>query len=111
MFLPVFIIKSPARFTVKHEIGRNKILIRRIKPVFALVDKRKFPFFQVEITRKIPYYSENPYGKETIDYNYLFKVTGFCKVSEINITSQVATTDELNTIINLLREGVYINEN
>ena len=86
---------------------QNNNIINNLSAVFmANVDTP-----QVEITRNIPYYSENPYGKETIDYDYLFNVTGFCKVSEINITSQVATTDELNTIINLLRDGVFINEN
>lgn len=65
----------------------------------------------LEITRNIPYYAEgNIFGKETIVYDKINAVTGYCEVSEIKLNTN-ATNEERKTIIDLLKEGVFINEN
>lgn len=63
----------------------------------------------IEIVRNIPYYNENIFGKETIDYCVIGTKTGYIKVSDV-VLNCTATVEEKEEIEQLLKEGVFINE-
>lgn len=64
----------------------------------------------VEIIRNRPYNIETVFGNETIDFGVIGDYNGFIKVSDVVLNSS-ATNEEKNEIIDLLKEGVTINEN
>lgn len=64
----------------------------------------------IEVTRNIPYFdNENIFGKETVDYEMLGNCIGYIEVSDCKLET-TATNDEKDDIINLLKQGVFINE-
>lgn len=64
----------------------------------------------VEVVRNIPYNVNSVFGNETIDFGTLENYIGYIKVSDIMLNIS-ATNDEKNEIENLLKNGVFINEN
>lgn len=62
----------------------------------------------LEITRNIPYTSENITGKKTFEYIKLIEITGYCEVSEIELIS-TATNEESEEISSILKNGIFIN--
>lgn len=64
----------------------------------------------VEVIRNKPYNVETIFGAETIDFGVIGDYNGFIKVSDVVLNSS-ATNEEKNEIIDLLKEGVTINEN
>ncbi len=72
------------------------------------VQKSLFDTAQIEIVRNIPYFSNNIYGKETIDFDYINTVNGYCEISDIDLRT-TATNDEKTEIESLLKQGVFIN--
>jgi len=63
----------------------------------------------VEVIRNRPYNIETVFGNETIDFGVIGDYNGFIKVSDVVLNSS-ATNEEKNEIIDLLKEGVTINE-
>lgn len=63
----------------------------------------------VEVIRNRPYNIETVFGNETIDFGVIGDYNGFIKVSNVVLNSS-ATNEEKNEIIDLLKEGVTINE-
>lgn len=61
----------------------------------------------IEVVRNIPYFTSDIYGKETIDYNYINTVKGYCEVSKIELSTS-ATDIEIQAITELLKAGVII---
>lgn len=61
----------------------------------------------VEVTRNIPYYTQDIFGKETIDYCLLSEISGYCEVNRIELETS-ATNDEKSMIINILEDGIFI---
>ena len=61
----------------------------------------------IEVTRNIPYYVDNIFGKETVDYCLLSEVSGYCEVNRIELETS-ATNEEKSMIVDLLNDGVYI---
>lgn len=64
----------------------------------------------IEVIRNKPYNVETVFGSETIDFGVIGSYNGFIKVSDVVLNSS-ATNEEKNEIIDLLKEGVTINEN
>lgn len=64
----------------------------------------------IEVIRNKPYNVETVFGSETIDFGVIGDYNGFIKVSDVVLNSS-ATNEEKNEIIDLLKEGVTINEN
>lgn len=64
----------------------------------------------IEVIRNKPYNVETVFGNETIDFGVIGSYNGFIKVSDVVLNSS-ATNEEKNEIIDLLKEGVTINEN
>lgn len=86
------------------EEGNNRI-VQNISSVFVNTITTAY----IEVVRNIPYYSENIEGKETVDFEQIGKITGFCKVTETKLETS-ATNEEKEEIIDLLNKGVFINE-
>ena len=63
----------------------------------------------IEVIRNKPYNVETVFGAETIDYGVIGSYTGYIEVSDVVLNSS-ATNEEKNEIIDLLKEGVTINE-
>lgn len=61
----------------------------------------------VEVTRNIPYYTEDIFGKETVDYCLLSEISGYCEVNRIELETS-ATNEEKTLIINILEDGIFI---
>lgn len=61
----------------------------------------------IEVTRNIPYYVDNIFGKETVDYCLLSEVSGYCEVNRIELETS-ATNEEKTMIVDLLNDGVFI---
>lgn len=61
----------------------------------------------VEVTRNIPYYAQDIFGKETVDYCLLSEISGYCEVNRIELETS-ATNDEKSMIINALEDGIFI---
>lgn len=64
----------------------------------------------IEVVRNIPYNVNSVFGNETVDFGTLENYQGYIKVSDILLNIS-ATNDEKNEIENLLKSGVYINDN
>lgn len=61
----------------------------------------------VEVTRNIPYYTNDIFGKETVDYCLLSEISGYCEVNRIELETS-ATNEEKTLIINILEDGIFI---
>lgn len=83
---------------------QNNSIVNQLSNVYKnLIDTA-----QIEVVRNIPYYTDSIYGKETIDFDYLNTVTGYCEVSDIDLNT-TATNDEKQEIETILKQGVFIN--
>lgn len=64
----------------------------------------------IEVVRNIPYQADNStFGRETVQVAKLSTVSGYCEIDNVNLVT-LATNDEKEQIISLLKEGVFINE-
>lgn len=64
----------------------------------------------IEVVRNIPYQADNStFGRETVQVAKLNTVHGYCEINNVNLVT-LATNDEKDKIIDLLKEGVFINE-
>lgn len=61
----------------------------------------------VEVTRNIPYYTNDIFGKETVDYCLLSEISGYCEVNRIELETS-ATNEEKTLIISILEDGIFI---
>lgn len=73
------------------------------------VNKNLIDTAQIEVVRNVPYFTNDIFGKNTIDYDLISSVTGYCEVSDIDLTT-TATNEEKEQIKTLLKQGVFINE-
>ena len=63
----------------------------------------------IEITRNIPYYANNIFGKATIVFDTIGSVTGYCEISDIQLIT-TATNEEKEEIEIVLKDGIFIKE-
>lgn len=63
----------------------------------------------IEITRNIPYYTNDVFGKATIVFDTIGSVTGYCEVSDIQLIT-TATNEEKEEIESILKDGIFIKE-
>ena len=64
----------------------------------------------IEVVRNIPYQADNStFGRETVQVAKLSTVSGYCEIDNVNLVT-LATNDEKEQIVSLLKEGVFINE-
>lgn len=61
----------------------------------------------IEVTRYIPYNSENMFGKPTVDYGILENYKGYVEVSDIMLNIN-ATNSDIEELKQLLLTGIYI---
>lgn len=85
---------------------QNNSLIGSVSTINKNVIETAF----IEIVRNIPYTSNNIFGRETVDFGVLGDYKGFIKCTDIVLESK-ATADEKAEIEQLLKQGVFINEN
>lgn len=85
---------------------QNNTVVNDIDVV--LDNEVKTPF--IEVIRSIPYNTQSIFGNETVDFGTLENYKGYLKVSDVLLNIN-ATNDDKNEIENLLKNGVYINEN
>lgn len=85
---------------------QNNSVVSNVKAVLDNGVKTAF----IEVVRNIPYNINSVFGNETVDFGTLENYAGYIKVSDI-ILNIGATNDEKDEIENLLKNGVFINEN
>lgn len=84
---------------------QNNSIVNQLSNVYKnLIDTA-----QIEVFRNVPYYTNSIFGKNTIDYDLISNVTGYCEISDIDLTT-TATNEEKEQIKTLLKQGVFINE-
>lgn len=84
---------------------QNNSIVNQLSNVYKnLIDTA-----QIEVVRNVPYYTNSIFGKNTIDYDLISNVTGYCEISDIDLTT-TATNEEKEQIKTLLKQGVFINE-
>ncbi|MDD5836729.1 MAG: hypothetical protein PUD34_05950 [bacterium] len=81
---------------------RNSI-VNQISTTFLNMISKAF----IEIKRNKPYFSDDAFGKETIDVSTLTNKQGYIKIDNIELSTS-ATNDEKEKIVSLLKEGVFI---
>lgn len=85
---------------------QNNSVVNQLSNVFKYVIDTPV----IEIVRNIPYQSDNAtFGRETVQVDKLSSVHGYCEVDNINLVT-LATNDEKDSIKELLKDGVFINE-
>lgn len=84
---------------------QNNSIVNQLSNVFKNIIDTAY----IEVVRNVPYFSDNIYGKETIDFNYINTVTGYCEISDIDLSTS-ATNEEKEEIETILKKGVFINE-
>lgn len=84
---------------------QNNTIVNQISQVYNRPSKR---CAVVEIVRNIPYDTESEFGKETVDYGTIGDKTGYIECTNVDLVSG-ATEQEKDTIITLLKGGVFIN--
>ena len=85
---------------------QNNSVVNQLSNVFKYVIATPV----IEIVRNIPYQADNStFGRETVQVAKLNTVHGYCEVDNVNLVT-LATNDEKDSIISLLKEGVFINE-
>lgn len=85
---------------------QNNSVVNQLSNVFKYVIDTPV----IEIVRNIPYQSDNAtFGRETVLVDKLSSVHGYCEVDNINLVT-LATNDEKDSIKELLKDGVFINE-
>lgn len=85
---------------------QNNSVVNQLSNVFKYVISTPV----IEIVRNIPYQADNStFGRETVQVAKLNTVHGYCEIDNVNLVT-LATNDEKDEIIDLLKEGVFINE-
>lgn len=85
---------------------QNNSVVNQLSNVFKYVIATPV----IEVVRNIPYQADNStFGRETVQVAKLNTVHGYCEVYNVNLVT-LATNDEKDSIISLLKEGVFINE-
>lgn len=85
---------------------QNNSVVNQLSNVFKYVIATPV----IEVVRNIPYQADNStFGRETVQVAKLNTVHGYCEINNVNLVT-LATNDEKDTIIDLLKEGVFINE-
>ena len=85
---------------------QNNSVVNQLSNVFKYVISTPV----IEVVRNIPYQADNStFGRETVQVAKLNTVHGYCEVNKVNLVT-LATNDEKDAIISLLKEGVFINE-
>ena len=85
---------------------QNNSVVNQLSNVFKYVISTPV----IEVVRNIPYQADNStFGRETVQVAKLNTVRGYCEIDNVNLVT-LATNDEKDEIINLLKEGVFINE-
>ena len=85
---------------------QNNSVVNQLSNVFKYVIATPV----IEVVRNIPYQADNnTFGRETVQVAKLNTVHGYCEVDNVNLVT-MATNDEKDSIISLLKEGVFINE-
>lgn len=85
---------------------QNNSVVNQLSNVFKYVIDTPV----IEVVRNIPYQSDNAtFGRETVQVDKLSSVHGYCEVDNINLVT-LATNDEKDSIKELLKDGVFINE-
>lgn len=85
---------------------QNNSVVNQLSNVFKYVIATPV----IEVVRNIPYQADNStFGRETVQVAKLNTVHGYCEVDNVNLVT-LATNDEKESIISLLKEGVFINE-
>lgn len=85
---------------------QNNSVVNQLSNVFKYVIATPV----IEVVRNIPYQADNSiFGRETVQVAKLNTVHGYCEVDNVNLVT-LATNDEKDSIISLLKEGVLINE-
>lgn len=85
---------------------QNNSVVNQLSNVFKYVIATPV----IEVVRNIPYQANNEtFGRETIQVDKLSSVHGYCEVDNINLVT-LATNDEKDSIKELLKDGVFINE-
>lgn len=85
---------------------QNNSVVNQLSNVFKYVIATPV----IEVVRNIPYQADNStFGRETVQVAKLNTVHGYCEVDNVNLVT-LATNDEKDAIISLLKEGVFINE-
>ena len=85
---------------------QNNSVVNQLSNVFKYVIATPV----IEVVRNIPYQADNStFGRETVQVAKLNTVHGYCEVDNVNLVT-MATNDEKDSIISLLKEGVFINE-
>lgn len=85
---------------------QNNSVVNQLSNVFKYVISTPV----IEVVRNIPYQADNStFGRETVQVAKLNTVHGYCEVDNVNLVT-LATNDEKDSIISLLKEGVFINE-
>lgn len=85
---------------------QNNSVVNQLSNVFKYVISTPV----IEVVRNIPYQADNStFGRETVQVAKLNTVRGYCEIDNVNLVT-LATNDEKDEIIDLLKEGVFINE-
>ena len=85
---------------------QNNSVVNQLSNVFKYVIATPV----IEVVRNIPYQADNStFGRETVQVAKLNTVHGYCEIDNVNLVT-MATNDEKDSIISLLKEGVFINE-
>ena len=84
---------------------QNNSVVNQLSNVFKYVIAAPV----IEVVRNIPYQEDNStFGRETVQVAKLNTVHGYCEVDKVNLVT-LATNDEKDSIISLLKDGVFIN--
>ena len=84
---------------------QNNSVVNHLSNVFKYVIATPV----IEVVRNIPYQADNStFGRETVQVAKLNTVHGYCEVDKVNLVT-LATNDEKDSIISLLKDGVFIN--
>ena len=84
---------------------QNNSVVNQLSNVFKYVIATPV----IEVVRNIPYQADNStFGRETVQVAKLNTVHGYCEVDKVNLVT-LATNDEKDSIISLLKDGVFIN--
>ena len=85
--------------------AQNNSVVNQLSNVFKYVITTPV----IEVVRNIPYQADNStFGRETVQVAKLNTVHGYCEVGNVNLVT-LATNDEKDSIISLLKNGVFIN--
>lgn len=94
---------------VAYEIPFMKLAYNDVKGKIGKYISNRVTTPYVEVIRPIPYDTESEQGKEGKEVGKLSEFTGYVEVRDVKLEGTITET-EREKIINLLTNGVYINE-